>query len=112
MPGDMRKIMQAAQQMQAEMQKAQEELEAETFTASSGGGMVTATVTGGLEVVSIEFESSALDPDDPELTADLVVAAVNAALNQARDAAAQAMGGAAGLDLGGLGGDLPSLLGG
>lgn len=90
--------------MQAEMQKAQAELETQTFTASAGGGVVTAVVTGGGDLVSIEFDPSVLDPEDPELVADLVVAAVNQALAAAHDAAASAVGGAAGLDMGDLGG--------
>ncbi len=102
MPGDMRKLMQQAQQMQAQMQQAQEALAAQTFQGTAGGGAVTVVVTGGGEVRSVEFGPGVLDPDDPELVGDLVVAAVNQALAAANDATAAAMGGVGGLDLGGL----------
>ena len=69
----------------------------------AGGGMVKAVVRGTGDLVSVEFDPSILDPDDPEMAGDLVVAAVNAALKMASDDAGQAMGGlAGGLDLGGL----------
>lgn len=107
MPKDMRGLMQQAQQMQQQIAQAQQELAEREFSASSGGGLVTATVKGSGELVSVEFAPGALDPDDAEMTGDLVVAAVNAAMASANDAAADAMGPlAGGLDLGGLGGML------
>jgi hypothetical protein len=103
MPKDMRQLMQQAQQMQQELQKAQSDLAERTYEATSGGGVVKATVRGSGELVSVEFDPSILDPDDPEMAGDLVVAAVNAALKMASDDAGDAMGGlAGGLDLGGL----------
>ena len=108
---DMRKLLAQAQQMQAEMQKAQEDLAGQTFEATAGGGVVTAVVTGDGQLVSVTFDPSVLDPDDPEMVGDLVVAATNQALAQAQEATTQAMGGAAGgLDMGGLG--LGDILGG
>lgn len=99
----MRKLMQQAQQMQEQMASAQEQLASQTFEGSAGGGVVTATVSGSGTVVAVHIDATVIDPDDPELLEDLVVAAVNQGL-QAASAAAQAqMGGiTGGLDLGGL----------
>ena len=103
MPKDMRQLMQQAQQMQVEMQKAQEALATKTYEASSGGGAVKATVRGSGELMEVVFDPAVLDPEDPELVGDLVVAAVNQALKAAADDASSAMGGlTGGLDLGGM----------
>jgi hypothetical protein len=103
MPKDMRSLMQQAQKMQEELQKAQSDLSDRTYEATAGGGVVKATVRGSGELVSVEFDPAVLDPEDPEMAGDLVVAAVNAALKMASDDAGTAMGGLAdGLDLGGL----------
>ena len=75
---DMGKLMQQAQEMQAQVQQAQEEAANEVVEASAGGGMVTVKATGGGEIVGIT-----IDPDDPEMLADLVLAAVNEALRSA-----------------------------
>ena len=102
-PQDMRKLMQHAQQMQEQLAAAQDELASATFEGSAGGGVVKATVTGSNEVVSVEIDPSVIDPDDPEMLGDLVVAAVNQAMKTAADAAEQSLGGlTGGLDLGGL----------
>jgi DNA-binding YbaB/EbfC family protein len=101
---DMNKMLQQVQQMQAEMAKVQEELANETVEASAGGGMVTVTATGALEIKEIKISPEAIDPDDPELLADMVLAAVNEALRSAQSLAQSKLGGAAGLgDLGSLG---------
>ncbi len=97
---DMNKLMQQAQQMQAEMQKAQEELANETVEASAGGGMVTVKATGALEIVEIKIDPKAIDPDDPELLADMVLAATNEAVRSARSLMEQRLGGLAGGALG------------
>lgn len=103
MPKDMRQLMAQAQQMQARLQAAQQELADRTYAATAGGGVVKAVVRGSGELVSVTLAPEVLDPDDPELVGDLVVAAVNQALAAAREDAASAMGGlAGGLDLGGL----------
>ena len=103
---DFNKLMQQAQQMQQQMEKAQEELAKETVEASAGGGMVTVTATGALEIISIRIDASAIDPDDPDLLADMVVAAVNEALRSARSLMESKLGSAVG-GLGELG--LPGL---
>src|SRR5919199_2261308 len=99
----MNKLLQQAQQMQAEMAKAQEELASEVVEASAGGGMVTVKVTGALEVKEIRIDPEAIDPEDADMLQDLVLAAVNEALRSAQELAANRMGAAAG-GLGGPGG--------
>jgi nucleoid-associated protein EbfC len=100
---NMNQMLKQVQQMQAEMAKAQEELAAEVVEASAGGGMVTAKVTGALEVKEIRIDPEAIDPDDPDMLQDLVLAAVNEALRSAQELAANRMGAATG-GLGGPGG--------
>jgi nucleoid-associated protein EbfC len=92
----MNKLMQQAQRMQAEMAKAQEELARETVEASAGGGMVTVKATGAGEITEITIDPKAIDPDDPELLQDLVLAAVNEALRSAQALAQSKLGGSLG----------------
>jgi DNA-binding YbaB/EbfC family protein len=100
---DLNKMMQQVQQMQAEMAKAQEQLANETVEASAGGGMVTVTANGAGEIQQIKIAPEAIDPDDPELLADTILAAVNEALRSANDLAQSRLGGlAGGLGLPGL----------
>ncbi len=99
---DMNKMMQQVQKMQADMAKAQEELAEETVEASAGGGTVTVVVTGALEVKEIRIAPEAIDPEDPELLADTVTAAVNEALRAAQSMMESRLGGMMG-GLGGLG---------
>ena len=103
---DLNKLMKQAQEMQAQMAKAQEELKNETVEASAGGGMVTVKATGALEIVEIKISPDAIDPDDPDLLADMVLAAVNEALRSAQSLVesklGSAMGGLQGLGLPGL----------
>lgn len=101
---DLNQIMQQVQQMQAEMAKAQESLAEETVDASAGGGMVKVTMTGALELRSIEISPEAIDPEDPELLQDMVTAAVSEALRSAQELAASKMGGIAG-----MGGGMPGM---
>jgi DNA-binding YbaB/EbfC family protein len=103
---DMNKMLQQVQDMQAQMASAQEELAKETVEASAGGGMVTVKATGTLEITEIKISPEAIDPDDPELLADMVLAAVNEALRSAQSLAESKLGGALG-GLKGLG--LPGL---
>jgi DNA-binding YbaB/EbfC family protein len=108
---NMQQMLRQVQKMQADMARAQEELAAAEVEASAGGGMVSVRVSGALIVKEIRIDPAAIDPDDPELLADMVLAAVNEGLRAAQELAAQKMGGAtAGLDLGALGGlGLPGL---
>ena len=103
-PPNMNKMLQQVQKMQQDMVAAQEQLKHETVEASAGGGMVKVVVSGDLEVKSITIAADAIDPDDPELLQDMVLAAVNEGLRSAQELAANKMGGlTGGLDLGGLG---------
>jgi nucleoid-associated protein EbfC len=100
---DMNAMMRQVQQMQAEMLKAQEQLKHETVEASAGGGMVTVTMTGELELKEIKIDPGAVDPEDVELLQDMVQAAVNEAVRSAQELAASKMGAATG-GIGGQGG--------
>jgi DNA-binding YbaB/EbfC family protein len=104
-------MMAQVQRMQQDMEAAQAQLAQETVSASSGGGMVTVVVTGDLRVTSVTIDPEAVDPEDVDMLADMVTAAVNEGLRAAQELAASRMGGATeGLDLGGLGGlGLPGL---
>ena len=103
-PPNMNKMLQQVQKMQQDMVAAQEQLKNETVEASAGGGMVKVVVSGDLEVKSITIAADAIDPDDPELLQDMVLAAVNEGLRSAQELAASKMSGlSGGLDLGGLG---------
>ena len=99
---DMNKMLQQVQQMQEQMARAQEELATETVEASAGGGMVTVKATGALEITEIKIAPEAIDPDDPDMLADMVLAAVNEALRAAQALAESRMSGM----MGGLGGGL------
>ena len=100
---DLNAMMKQAQQMQAEMTEAQEGLKDEVVDASAGGGMVKVKVSGDLRLLEISIDPEAIDPEDPELLQDMVLAAVNEALRAAQERANEKMGGIAG-GLGGPGG--------
>jgi DNA-binding YbaB/EbfC family protein len=101
---DMNKMLREAQRMQEELARAQEDAKKEIVEASAGGGMVTVKANGAGEVVEISIDPKAIDPDDPELLSDLVLAAVNEALRSAHGLMESKM---SGLLPGGLGGLLP-----
>lgn len=88
---DMRKMMKQAQRMQADMQRAQNELKDMEFDASVGGGMVKAVVTGDGMLKGLEISPDAVDPDDVEMLQDMVVAAVNEALRTMNEVSSQKM---------------------
>ena len=103
---NLNQMMQQVQQMQAEVAKAQEQLKNEVVEATAGGGMVKVKMTGDLELKELRIDPEAIDPDDPDLLQDMVIAAVNEAIRSAQELAASKMGAAAG-GLGDLG--LPGL---
>ena len=103
---DMNALLKQAQQMQEQMARVQDELAHETVEASAGGGMVTVTATGDLQIKEIKIAKEAIDPDDPDMLADMVLAAVNEALRSAQGLMESRLGGITG-GLGGLG--LPGL---
>jgi nucleoid-associated protein EbfC len=100
---DMNKLLQQVQAMQEQMQQAQDELANETVEATAGGGMVTVKANGAGELTEIKIDPKAIDPDDPDLLGDMVLAATNEALRSARSLMEQRLGGLGGGALGGLG---------
>ena len=96
-------MMKQAQKMQRDLMQMQEDLEQQTYTASAGGGAVSATVSGKRELTELTIDPEAVDPDDVEMLQDMVVAAVNEAMRKAEEASAQSMSRLTG-GLGGLGG--------
>ena len=105
MPGGMNQaaMMKQAQKMQQELIRMQQEQETKTYTASAGGGMVSATVNGKHELVDLRINPEAVDPDDVEMLQDMVIAAVNEAMRAADTEAANNMSRlTGGLNLGGL----------
>ena len=105
MPGGMNQMamMKQAQKMQQELLRMQEEQENKTYSATAGGGMVTAAVNGKHEVVDLKINPEAVDPDDVEMLQDMVIAAVNEAMRAADADAANNMSRlTGGLNLGGL----------
>ncbi len=108
MPGGMggmnqAQMMKQAQKMQQELLRMQEEQENKTYTAKAGGGMVAASVNGKHEIVSLEINPEAVDPDDVEMLQDMIIAAVNEAMRTADAEAANNMSRlTGGMNLGGL----------
>jgi nucleoid-associated protein EbfC len=107
MPGgfDMNSLMKQAQEMQTQMLEAQEKLKDETVEASAGGGMVKVTMGGDLSLREITIDPEAIDPEEAEMLAEMVQAAVNEGLRAAQKLAESKMGGITG----GLGGGLPGM---
>lgn len=83
MGGNMNQMIKQAQKMQEQLAKMQEDMENQTIEASSGGGVVTVTVSGKKELQSVKIQPEAVDPDDVEMLEDLIVAAVNEAMRKA-----------------------------
>jgi DNA-binding YbaB/EbfC family protein len=102
---DVNALMKQAQQMQDQMLQAQEQLKEETVEASAGGGMVKVTMGGDLTLRSIVIDPEAIDPEEAEMLAEMVQAAVNEGLRAAQELASSKMGGITG----GLGGGLPGM---
>ena len=108
MPGGMggmnqAQMMKQAQKMQQELLRMQEEQENKTYTAKAGGGMVAASVNGKHEIVSLEINPEAVDPDDVEMLQDMIIAAVNEAMRTVDAEAASNMSRlTGGMNLGGL----------
>ena len=85
-------ILKQAQKMQEQIQKVQDELADMQVEGSAGGGMVTVTANGKQEVVGVKIERQVVDPDDVEMLEDLVLAAVNQAMEKAGEMASEEMG--------------------
>ena len=86
MPKNSMNMMKQAQKMQQDMLAMQEELENRQFSATSGGGMVTATVTGKNKLIGLQIDPEAVDPDDVEMLEDMIIAAVGEAMKKAEEA--------------------------
>jgi DNA-binding YbaB/EbfC family protein len=103
-PPNMQQLLRQAQKMQQDMAEAQEQLKHEEVEASAGGGMVKVKVSGDLVIKAITIDADAIDPEDPELLQDMVLAAVNEGLRAAQELQQSRLGGlAGGMDLGSLG---------
>ncbi|MGN0371727.1 MAG: YbaB/EbfC family nucleoid-associated protein [Enterocloster sp.] len=107
MPGNMNNLMKQAQRMQRQMEETTKELEAKEYTASSGGGAVSVTVSGKKEVVAVKLSEEVVDPDDIEMLEDLIVAAANEAFRQMEADSSEAMAKFTGGLGGALGGGFP-----
>ena len=90
--GNMQQMLKQAQKMQANLTKAQEELEAREFEASAGGGMVTVKANGKREILALEIKPEAVDPDDVEMLQDMVMAAVNEVMRTIETTSNEQMG--------------------
>lgn len=80
--GDMQQLMRQAQQLQEEMSKTQEEISDKTFEYTAGGEMISVVVSGEKELLELNIKPEVIDPDDPELLSDLIMAAINGAFNE------------------------------
>lgn len=89
---NMNSMMKQAQKLQEEMEKIQQETEAEIVTATSGGGVVKVELNGKKELVSIKIDPDAVDPDDVETLEDMIMAAVNEGIKKADDMMSERMG--------------------
>lgn len=89
---NMKDMMKAAQKMQERVHKLQEELNTRTVLATSGGGMITAVVTGAKSLQKLTIKPEAVDPQDVEMLEDLILVAVNEALRKAEDMVNSEMG--------------------
>lgn len=105
MPGNMANLMKQAQKMQRQMEEQAKEMETKEFTATAGGGAVEATVSGTKKVLSLKLDEEAVDPDDVEMLEDLIVAALNEALEKVDVESSSAMSKLTG----GMGGGMPGL---
>lgn len=95
-------ILRQAQQLQAKLAKAQEELEKATVEASSGGGVVKVVVNGQQKIISVKILPEAVDPKDVSMLEDLVMTAINEALEKSKQLAANRLGAITGVNMSGL----------
>ena len=104
MPGNMQNLMKQAQKMQRQMEENQKALEEKEFTSQVGGGAVRLAMNGKREVLSLEIDPEAVDPEDVETLQDMLVSAISDVLKQMDEAQASSMGSIAGGFGGGMGG--------
>lgn len=107
MPGNMNNLMKQAQKMQRQMEETTKTLEDKEYTATSGGGAVSVTVSGKKEVTSVKLSQEVVDPEDIEMLEDLIMAATNEAFRQMEEESSSAMAKLTGGLGSGLGGGFP-----
>ncbi len=90
--GNMGQLLQQAQKMQRDMEKAQEEIKNATVDATAGGGVVSVTINGNHEMVTLKIDPKAVDPEDVEMLEDLIVAAYNEASRKLEELSSTKMG--------------------
>ena len=90
-PSNMQSMLKQAQKMQEDMAAKQEELEAQEYDISAGGGVVNVKISGKKEILSVKIDPEVIDPDDPETLEDLIVAAVNEAIKKVETVSAEEM---------------------
>ncbi len=101
--GNMNNLMKQAQKMQRQMEESQKELEEKEFSVTSGGGAIEITITGKKQITGVKLDKDAVDPDDVEMLEDLIMAAVNEAINKVDEENSNIMGKfSGGFGLGGL----------
>lgn len=105
MPGNMANLMKQAQRMQRQMEEQAKEMESKEFSATAGGGAVEAVVSGSKKLVKLNIDEDAVDPDDVEMLEDMIVAAINEALDKVDEESSSAMSKLTG----GMGGGMPGL---
>ncbi|MDI6799737.1 MAG: YbaB/EbfC family nucleoid-associated protein [Actinomycetota bacterium] len=101
---DINKLMKQAKKMQDDMARVQKELEEETVEATAGGGMVKVVASGSQKILEVSIDREAVDPADVEMLQDLVLAAVNEAVEASKDLAAKRLAAVTG------GAGMPSLM--
>ena len=102
---NLQQLARQAQKMQDDMEAATEELNAKEYTASAGGGMVSVTISGELEIKKLDINPEVVDPEDIEMLSDLITAAVNEAIRTANTDKEETMNKiSGGMNLGGMGG--------
>ena len=105
MPGNMANLMKQAQKMQRQMEEQAKEMETKEFSATAGGGAVEVTVSGSKKILKVKLDEEVVDPDDVEMLEDLLVAAVNEALEKVDAETTSAMS----KFTDGMGGGMPGL---
>lgn len=93
MANNFNQLLQQAQQMKDQIQKAQEKMKAMEFTGSSGGGMVSVTISGTGDMLKVHVDQKLMNPDDTEILSDLIVAAYNDSKSKLESAMTEQMGG-------------------
>ena len=95
-PGNYANLLKQAQRMQSQMQESRKQLDEKEFSQAAGGGAVKVTINGAKKLLSVEIDKDAVDPEDVETLQDMIILAVNGAMEQADQAGEQLLGGMTG----------------